>query len=317
MYLVLAYYFFNEIPDPHAFIKDHKKYLASKDARGRIYINETGINGQMSIAAEQAEDYVNWLHAFAPLKDMEVKAHQSYEHAFAKMTIKYRDKLVAIDESIDFNRTGEHLSPSQWKEVLEEKDKDTIVVDVRNRYEWELGHFEGALLPNVQTFREFKEYAEELKKTYNPKTRVLMYCTGGIRCELYSSLLLDKGFDQVYQLEGGVIKYGLEEGSKHWKGKLFVFDDRLSVPISEEPAEVISKCHLCNCDSETYYNCANMDCNELFLSCKECAQKLHGCCSEKCTKEPRVRAFVPVENPKPFRKLSFEEKQALNKINES
>lgn len=314
MYCVLAYYYFNKILDPHLFIKEHKEYLSSKDAKGRIYINEEGINGQMSIHESQAEEYIQWLNSFEPLKDMEVKIHLFDEHAFAKMTIKYRDQLAALDSKIDMKKTGEHVPPKKWREMLENKDPDTILVDVRNQYEWEVGHFEGALLPKLETFRDFKSYIQELKKQYDSKkTKVMMYCTGGIRCEMYSCLMKDEGFDQIYQLDGGVIQYGLKEGSSHWRGKLFVFDDRMVVPISSDKAEAIAKCHKCGCECDTYYNCANMDCNGLFISCDDCAAELKGCCSEKCTHEPRVRKFEPSKHPKPFRKLPFEEKQTLSK----
>ncbi len=178
-------------------------------------------------------------------------------------------------------------------------------MDVRNAYEWKIGHFEGAELPKLEQFREFPDYVHKLKQERNPKrTRVMMYCTGGIRCELYSSLLKKEGFDEVYQLQGGVIEYGLVEGSAHWKGKLFVFDDRLSIPISEKgETEVISVCLHCNAACDVYYNCANMDCNELFLSCPYCAEKLAGCCSSCCQNSSRLRPYIKEERPKPFRRF--------------
>ncbi len=129
-----------------------------------------------------------------------------------------------------------------------------------------------------------------------------MYCTGGIRCELYSSILKERGFDNVFQLQGGIINYGLEQGSKHWNGKVFVFDDRLAVPISDEPTKIIGTCHHCNTPNESYLNCANIDCNNLFLCCPECLQKLQGCCSENCKHAERVRPFHQESAHKPFRK---------------
>lgn len=129
-----------------------------------------------------------------------------------------------------------------------------------------------------------------------------MYCTGGIRCELYSALLKEKGFEKVYQLNGGIINYGLEEGSKHWNGKLFVFDDRLSVPISEEEAPVIGKCHHCDAPTETYINCANMDCNELFLCCPDCLKEHKGACQTTCENAPRTRPYQEHSAHKPFRR---------------
>ena len=129
-----------------------------------------------------------------------------------------------------------------------------------------------------------------------------MYCTGGIRCEVYSALLKKEGFEEVYQLEGGIIQYGLDEGTHHWKGKLFVFDDRLAVPLCDDASEVISRCRHCQETSDLYFNCANMDCNELFIACPSCADKLQGCCSSPCQTAPRVRPYQKSERPKPFRR---------------
>jgi UPF0176 protein len=135
-----------------------------------------------------------------------------------------------------------------------------------------------------------------------------MYCTGGIRCEYYSAVMKKEGFEQVYQLSGGVIQYGLEEGQSHWRGKLFVFDDRLVIPISEEDAPSIAVCKHCQKTIDIYYNCANMDCNDLFISCQDCLKQKKGCCSEKCL-EGRVRSMR--EDAKPFRKCSHEEKMRM------
>lgn len=316
MYVVFAYYHFLTPPDVlenvESYIKHHKKFLETKDAKGRIYINEQGINGQMSIHEKDAESYIAWLHSHPVFKNVEIKVHLHNEHAFAKLTVKYRKQLVALDAEVDLRLIGQHLSSGEWKDMLDKKDPDTILIDVRNDYEWKVGHFEGAILPELETFRDFSDYIEHLKKLYDAKkTKVMMYCTGGIRCELYSALMKQKGFDTIYQLQGGVIKYGLEEGVKHWKGKLFVFDDRMVVPISKDQAAPISQCYQCHQPSDTYYNCANMDCNALFLSCPECVKNMKGCCCEKCTHETRVRSFEPRANPKPFRKLPFDEKKAL------
>jgi UPF0176 protein len=240
---------------------------------------------------------------------IQFKIHLSAEHAFPKATIKYRRQLVAIDCEVDLAQTGEHVPPEVWKKMLEEKDENTVVIDVRNDYEWEIGHFEGAELPPFETFREFPGYATQLKQERDPKTtRVMMYCTGGIRCEFYSALMKREGFEKVYQLDGGVIQYGLEEGSDQWKGKLFVFDDRLVVPLSEE-ASTIAECKHCKNACDVYYNCANMDCNELFICCPECLKKTQGCCCPDCTKG-RVRPIREDGSAKPFRKWNYEEKQA-------
>ena len=187
--------------------------------------------------------------------------------------------------------------------MLEERDEDTLLIDVRNDYETAVGHFEGAECPDIKYFRDFPEYIDRVAKSHDPsKTKVMMYCTGGVRCELYSVLMKEKGFETVYQLDGGVIRYGHEVGSSHWEGSLFVFDDRLNIPIAEEGHTVISACAFCDAKTDVYYNCANMDCNALFLSCLSCAEKMQGCCSKECTCNERRRPFEKKEKPKPFRK---------------
>ncbi|MCB1109429.1 MAG: rhodanese-related sulfurtransferase [Chlamydiia bacterium] len=309
-YLVLAFYTFQPIPEPHREVKRWKRFLENLDVMGRIYLNKDGVNAQMSLLGAEAEDFYGWL-----LKDYpktEVKVHRCQEHAFPKMTVKYREQLAAMDREFDLSQGGEHVSSERWAQMIEERDEDTVILDVRNDYEWDVGHFEGAKRPELKTFREFPKLAEELAKVRDlKKTKVMMYCTGGIRCELYSCLMKEEGFENVYQLDGGIIKYGLEKGNKHWKGNLFVFDDRLVVPIAEEKNAVISQCSQCQEKVDTYYNCANMDCNALFISCLACAEKMKGCCSSSCIEAPRRRPFEVTENPKPFRKLSFEEKQML------
>ncbi len=304
-YQVLAYYFFTHLEDPALEVFRHKDFFSSRDFQGRIYISKEGINGQMSASIGAAQEYMEWLKSDPRFQGVEFKIHTWHEHCFPRMTVKVRPQLVALDKEVDMKKTGVHLSPEEWKKMLDQKDENTILIDVRNDYEWDIGHFEGAELPTLEKFRQFPQYAKALKETRDPsKTKVMMYCTGGIRCELYSALMKEEGFNEVYQLQGGIIKYGLQVGSKHWRGKLFVFDDRLSVPISDkEPAQVISKCIHCGESTDLYYNCANMDCNELFLSCHACAEKTRGCCSQACEDAPRVRAFVKEERPKPFRRI--------------
>ncbi|MBI2812306.1 MAG: rhodanese-related sulfurtransferase [Candidatus Melainabacteria bacterium] len=304
-YHVLAYYYFTSIEDAHAEVAKHSEFIRDKDIRCRVYISSEGINGQMSASPEESARYQEWLKSDPRFKDVVFKVHYHSEHVFPRATVKYRNQIVALDEKVDIALTGEHLSPDQWKEMLAKKDDTTMLLDVRNDYEWEIGHFEGAELPKLEKFREFPKYARELSKSCDPKeTKVMMYCTGGIRCELYSALLKREGFENVYQLDGGVINYGLKQGHDHWRGKLFVFDDRLAVPIDDKNEEVISQCRHCGVKSDVYYNCANMDCNDLFLCCPSCAEKLQGCCCEECQTAPRLRPYDKAERPKPFRRAT-------------
>jgi UPF0176 protein len=301
-YFVLAYYQFVSIEEPLLEIKKHKEFFKDRDVSGRIYISEKGINGQMSAYKDDAEAYMLWMRENDCFKNIQFKVHYSDENVFPRMTVKYRKQIVALDSDVEAADGGEHVSPKKWKEMLED-DEEYLLLDVRNDYEWEVGHFEGALKPALETFREFPEFAENLKDDVDPKkTKVMMYCTGGIRCELYSALMKDKGFENVYQLDGGVINYGLKEGSKYWKGKLFVFDDRLTVPIADEKVEIISKCKFCQEPSDDYLNCANMDCNTLFLCCSNCLESAKGCCQTACQDAPRVRPWEQQNPHKPFRR---------------
>lgn len=303
-FLVLAFYNFVKIEDPKQEVSKHKTFLEGLDAKSRIYISEEGINGQMSILEDQATAYKNWLHSQSVFQNMDIKEQKWHEHVFPRLTIKYRKNLVARDQSIDLSNRGSHLKPKQFREILE-KEKDFLLLDVRNDYEWKVGHFKGAQLPPCATYRDFEIYAKNLKDKIPENTKVLMYCTGGIRCELYSSLLIQQGIRNVFQLEGGVIKYGLEEGSSNWQGKLFVFDDRLTVPISEEETAVVGNCHHCGEKSENYYNCANMDCNELFLCCPKCITKFVGCCQSSCQEAKRIRPYHEQNPHKPFRRAHY------------
>jgi UPF0176 protein len=303
-YYVIAFYIFTPIADPELEVRRHQEFFAEKDIRSRIYISSEGINAQMSAEKSAAEEYMGWMKQDPRFENIDFKVHHYADHAFPKKTVKYKKQLVALDKAVDANKGGVHLTPEQWKLMLQEKSDDTILIDVRNDYEWVIGHFEGALKPELDTFRKFPEYVDMLKKNYDPKkTKVMMYCTGGIRCELYSALMKDEGFDNVYQLSGGVIKYGQEVGHDHWRGKLFVFDDRLAVPIDDENDEIISSCKFCVSPTDVYYNCANMDCNELFLCCPNCATLQKGCCSTPCQSAPRLRPYqAEADRPKPFRK---------------
>ena len=307
MYKVFAFYDITPVENPQEKVAAWHQYFKNKDVKGRIYIAHEGINAQMS--CHESVECEAWIKEQFPNTD--IKVHHYDEHPFARLTIKERKQLVALDRPVDFSLQAKHATPEEWKTMLESRDEETIILDVRNDYEWDVGHFEGAQKPKMDTFREFDALAEKLAETKDKNTRILMYCTGGIRCEFFSPLLKERGFNNLFQLKGGVIGYGLHEGHDHWKGNLFVFDDRMVVPLAEEKQAPIAKCHQCGIPSDTYYNCACMDCNELFTSCPSCASALKGCCSEKCMEAPRLRAFQPSERVRPYRRLTQLEKAIL------
>jgi UPF0176 protein len=299
---ILAYYFFTHVDDPQAEVVRHRNFLEKKDIRCRVYISHEGINGQMSAAEADAEAYMAWLKADRRFSHVVFKRHTYPAHVFPRQTVKWRKQLVALDREVNVSQGGTHIPPREFRNMLEQGDEQLCLLDVRNRYEWEIGHFEGARLPPLNTFREFPAYAQKLKEECHLEhTTIMMYCTGGIRCELFSALLRKEGFQQIYQLQGGVIQYGLDEGCAHWRGKLFVFDNRLAVPIGKNnKTEVISRCAFCKRASDMYYNCANVECNALFLACPDCLEKEIGCCSIGCQKAPRMRrnnALEPIPDP--------------------
>jgi UPF0176 protein len=315
--IVLAYYVIEDIADPHKVIKEHKKFLETVDSKGRIYIGYEGVNAQLSIAKKDLDKYLSYLKMDPLYDSADFKGHEDSEHRFAKLTVKFREQIVALKEKVNFKNRGEHISPKEWNKQLNKRDENTIIIDVRNNYESEIGYFEGALKPDVTTFKEFINFADNLSKMEGKENKtILMYCTGGIRCEFYSPVLKERGFENVKQLKGGVIGYGLDQGKKHWRGKLFVFDDRLAVPISPDNTEIISKCKHCGDLTDLFYNCANMDCNKLFLCCKKCAEQFKGCCNDSCMCAHRLRTMdLKGQRPTPFRKLTAEQKSKYKEIN--
>jgi UPF0176 protein len=300
-YLILAYYHFSDVENPFFLVKEHKRFFKNLDMVGRIYISKEGINGQVSGQKLDCEAYMDWLKLQPGFESVDFKVDPSDKNIFYKMTVKEREQLVAFDQKVDLKKRGKHLSPKDWDQVLE--NEDYLLIDARNKYEMDIGHFETAELPPCNTFREFSEYTQkELipRKDELKDKKILMYCTGGIRCEYYSAYLVEQGFDKIYQLEGGVINYSHQVGQGHWKGKLFVFDDRLATKVGESE-ECIATCHHCSQNADHYYNCANMDCNELFTCCPSCLEKFKGCCQSSCESSERLRPFNEAQNT-PFRK---------------
>lgn len=305
-YLILAYYLICQVDDPHGWVKEHKKFFKNRDVTGRLYISEEGINGQMSGEKGDCEAYMQWAKTKPGFENLQFKIESYHENIFFKMTVKYRKQLVAFDQQVDLKQVGNHMSPEEWKKHLEGDSDDYLLIDVRNDYETKIGHFKGAELPNCQSFREFKEYTQKeliQNRNLSKDKKILMYCTGGIRCEYYSAYMKENGFENIHQLDGGIINYAHQVGDKYWDGKLFVFDDRLVAKLGQED-KCISKCHHCDTKTDTYYNCANMDCNFLFTCCKNCFHEYVGCCSNQCMNAERLRPISHFSN-KPFRKWYY------------
>ena len=300
MYEVILYYNFSPIQEVEAFTKHHKKFCKELGLKGRIYISSEGINGTAAGTAEQIEAYKTYLRSLPGFENTEFKQDSCDYIPFAKLICKVREEIVSIHvDDVDPKNGGQHLQPEEWRSVME-SGEDYVMIDVRNNYESKVGHFEGAILPDLKNFYDFPEWLDSAGIPKDKK--VLMYCTGGIRCEKFSVIMKDKGWEDVNQLHGGILNYAKKEGGEHFEGKCFVFDDRLTVPVNPKNLEPIAVCEISGKPADTYLNCANMECNKLFVVCEEAAIKMEGCCSEECKNSEYRRPFDPENAFRPFRK---------------
>ena len=283
--LTLSFYAYAKIEDPKKFRDDLFIAWNALDALGRIYVATEGINAQMSVPAENFEDFRDTLEVYDFIKGIRLNvAVEQDNYSFLKLTIKVRNKIVADglnDETFDVTNKGIHLKAQQFNDML--ADPNTIVVDFRNHYESEVGHFEGAITPDVENFRESLPIINEQLQDFKEDKNLLMYCTGGIRCEKASAYFKHQGFKNVYQLEGGIIEYTRQIKEKNIKskfiGKNFVFDHRLGERITDD---IIAQCHQCGKPCDNHTNCANDACHLLFIQCDECKAVMENTCSTEC-----------------------------------
>lgn len=308
--ITLSFYQYAHINDPQAF---RDKLFADWFAMGifgRVYVAKEGINAQISVPQDGFDALQAYLDQIEMLRKIRLNlAVEDDGKSFYKLKVKVRNKIVADglnDTSFDVTQKGKHVNAEEFNRLTD--DPNTIVVDMRNHYESEVGHFENAILPDADTFREALPIVKETLAPYKD-CNIIMYCTGGIRCEKASAYFKHLGFKNIHQLEGGIIKYAREVQAKglpnKFKGKNFVFDERLGEKISEE---VISHCHQCGKACDTHTNCKNDACHLLFIQCKECAERYEGCCSLPC----KNFLHLPEEEQKQLRK-KFQQKRNVFK----
>jgi UPF0176 protein len=299
--LTLSFYQYAQIGNPQLFRDYLFLHWDRIDVLGRIYVAHEGINAQLSVPAKRFEQFKAQLKTITFLKEVRLNiAIEQNNKSFLKLTIKVRKKIVADgleDSSFDVTKKGKHVSAQEFNQLLE--DENTICLDMRNHYESEIGHFKNAVTPDVDTFRESLPLIEEDFAAHKEDKNLLMYCTGGIRCEKASAYFKHKGFKNVYQLEGGIIEYARQVKSlgveNKFVGKNFVFDERRGERISEE---VIAQCHQCGAPCDTHVNCANEACHLLFIQCPACQEKMSQCCSTAC----QEIIELPLEQQKALRK---------------
>jgi len=283
--LTLSFYQYAKIGNPHLF-RNHL-FVAWDELQvlGRIYVAHEGINAQLSVPAQNFEKFKAFLDGIYFLEN--VRLNIAIEHdakSFLKLKVKVRNKIVADglnDDTFDVTNKGIHVDAATFNELIE--SDDVVLVDMRNHYESEIGHFKNAVTPDVDTFRDSLDLIEEDLKDHKEDKKLVMYCTGGIRCEKASAYYKHKGFKQVYQLEGGIIEYARQveqlKLENKFKGKNFVFDHRRGERITDE---IISNCHQCGKPCDTHVNCANEACHLLFIQCEECAEAMNHTCSDEC-----------------------------------
>lgn len=290
-YNILLYYCYARIEDPEAFREQHHIYCVENNLRGRIIVAAEGLNGTVSGTVEDCQRYMADLKADPRFAHTEFKVDYSDEHAFAKLHVRVKPEIVHSSlQHIDPNeRTGTYVEPAEFREILKNKADDVVILDVRSNYEHSLGKFKDAVTLDIENFRDFPEKVAELESFKDKK--VITYCTGGIKCEKASAFLLEKGFQNVYQLHGGIIKYGLEAGGEDFEGKCYVFDNRISVEVNKVNPKVVSTCHVCGTPSDRMVNCANSECNLHVPICEKCGWEMDGACSPECKTHPEKRPY--------------------------
>ncbi len=280
----ISFYKYARIGNPQV-SRDHLYLRWEKlNVFGRVHVATEGINAQISVPTAVLEEFKSDLEEIVFLRGVRLNyAVEDDGKSFYKLKLKVRDKILADglnDETFDVSNKGQHLTAQEWNDMMDKGD--VILVDMRNHYESEVGHFEGAMTPDVDTFRGSLNVIDELLEEYKDKN-IMMYCTGGIRCEKASAWYKHRGYQNVYQLDGGIIKYAHEVQDEDldakYRGKNFVFDDRLGERISNE---VIAHCHQCGSPCDEHTNCANDGCNLLFIQCPDCKKKMENSCSDEC-----------------------------------
>ncbi len=282
-YKVISFYRYVQIKQPEQLRNQLKQYCQDHHILGRILIAQEGINGAVSGTVEEIISFQKYLQEIS--LHLTFREQETTENTYHKIVIRVRTEIVQFQIPVTFQHPGTHLAPQQLKQWYD-TNEDFVIIDARNDYEYEVGRFKNAIKLPIQNFREFPETLSTLEQ-YKEK-KIVLYCTGGIRCEKASAYLKEQGFPEVYQVEGGVINYVNQFPNTYWEGGLFVFDDRLVSDIGA----TITTCRHCHKPVQQYINCHNLDCDTLFISCKSCQTTMDSCCSTECQNAPRQRKKV-------------------------
>lgn len=287
-YRVLLFYKYVRFAEPENFQKEHLKFCSRNDILGRVWISREGINATVSGTVENILKYKNEIRKYPEFSDIWFKEDEHNEHAFKKIHVRIKNEIVnASFGEVDLSKTARRLQPEELNDFYE-SGKDFVIIDARNDYESDIGKFKNAITPLMDTFRDWPKIVEELEQ-YKDKT-IVTYCTGGIRCEKASAYLVERGFKDVYQMNGGIWNYITQHPDKYWEGSVFVFDERRIVtPNTKDEIKHIGKCYYCGKPTSYYINCHNQDCDKMLLTCHECKVENNYSCSEECRHAPNRR----------------------------
>ncbi len=296
---ILLYYLYFDIEDPELYADQHRSLCETLGLRGRILIGKEGINGTVSGPREATDAYQNALREDPRSATIEFKVDPSADHVFPKLSIKVREEIVTLGLGAkDFSpneTSGTRLSPTEWHSAMQ--DENAVLIDGRNNYESDLGRFRGALCPDIDNFRDFPQWVEENREQLEGK-KLLTYCTGGIRCEKLSGFLKNEGFDDVYQLEGGIVTYGKDEEVKGdgFDGLCYVFDERVGVEVNHTASHrLITECRACGKEHSEYSNCAWKSCNARIFICDTCAAESGTYCDDECRRNDEAGIVLTKE----------------------
>jgi UPF0176 protein len=281
-YKVILFYKYVHLDNPVEIVNTHLEWCLNSNIRGRVFFAKEGVNGTVSRTIKNIEKYKAYLTSFPEFEDVWFKEDETNEHAFRKMHVRLKNEIVNCDlQNVSLENGDRRLSPEELLKFYEDK-KDFVIVDTRNWYESKIGKFKNAIAPQMKNFREWKNAVDEELAQYKEKT-VVTYCTGGIRCEKASAYMIEKGFKDVYQLDGGIFNFIKKFPDTYWEGGMFVFDERRVVnPNTKEELLHIAKCHFCSKPTSYYINYHNVDCDRIIVSCHECKVKNDYCCSDEC-----------------------------------
>lgn len=279
---ILLYYKYVNIEDPTAIATWQRSLCEGLHLTGRIILAKEGINGTLGGTNEECQQYVDAMNNHELFSNIDFKLSEGGQESFPKLKISVKNEIVRMGinpEQVTTKYTGIHLTPDQTHELLNNRDENLIVLETRNDYEWDVGRFEGAENPNIKTFREFPEYVDKNLERYKDK-EVLMYCTGGVRCERATAYLAQKNVaKKIYQIEGGIVRYVEKYPDGHFRGKNYVFDNRIAVRANND---ILSNCLHCPTKSDDYTNCLNALCNKHYTVCAPCNETFANCCTEEC-----------------------------------